>query len=450
MNKSLNLIEGKVLPSLLQFTIPILLSLVLQTTYGSIDLLIVGQFALVGDVSGVTIGSQLMTAVTAFCTGLSMGTTILIGRFIGANQKEKTSSVIGNSIVIFLVLTLFVTIILLFSNDFITKIMQTPVESINPTKDYLFYSGIGTIFMVSYNLLGSIFRAIGDSNTPLIAVAIACVLNIILDLILVAYFDMGAAGAAIATTIAQGFSVVLSLILLKNKTLPFSFSIKDIKYEKEISGEIISLGLPAALQTLLGRISFICITAILNTFGVSVSAAAGIVSKITNMIMLVPSSFMQAISVFTAQNYGARKLNRAKLALKYSIGISLFVGVFAFYISIFHGNILIGLFTSDPLIIEPALLYLKIYAIDTILVSILFCTLGYFNGYGETKFTMIQSLVSSFFVRIPFTYFLSRLPNTNLFITGLGIIFASIVSLIVCAIYYIYYIKPREFNMELN
>ncbi len=448
MNKSLNLIQGNVLSSLLKFTIPILLSLILQTTYGSIDLLIVGQFASVGDLSGVNIGSQIVSAVTAFCTGLSMGTTILIGRFIGANQEEKTSSVVGNSIIIFAFLTVVVTIALVLFNGEITQVMQTPIESITATQSYLFYSGLGTIFIIAYNLLGSIFRAIGDSNTPLIAVAIACVFNVILDLLFVAYFDMGAAGAAIATTIAQGFSVVFSLLLLKRKTLPFSFSFKDISYDSYISKEILSLGLPAALQTLLGRISFICITAILNTFGVAVSAAAGIVSKITNMIMLVPSSFMQAIAVFTAQNHGAKKLNRAKLALKYSIGISLFVSVFAFYISSFHGTILIGLFTNDPSIIEPGLLYLRIYAIDTILVSFLFCTLGYFNGYGKTKFAMLQSLLSSFLIRIPFTYFLSRLPNTNLFITGIGIIVATVASIIACIIYYVYFIKPKE-TLEL-
>ncbi len=444
MSKNLNLSEGKVASTLLKFTVPILFSLVLQVTYGSVDLLIVGRFAEAGDLSGVTIGSELMFTITAFCTGLSMGTTILIGRYIGANQKDMVSKVIGNSIVIFFVFAALVTAGILLGSNVIIALMQTPAESLLPTKNYLFFSGIGAVFIVSYNVLGSIFRGVGDSSTPLIAVAIACVINILLDLLFVAYFDMGAGGAAVATMLAQGFSVLLSLLLLRRRALPFSLTAKDLAPKAPLVKEIIALGLPAALQTLLTRISFMSITAILNTFGVVVSAAVGIVGKITGIIMLVPGAFMQAMSAFTAQNHGAGRLDRAKQGLKYSILISLGVSLCAAYVSIFHGTLLVGIFTSDAAIIEQAQLYLKIYAVDTMLVAVLFSMVGFYNGYGKTRFTMLQSLSGAFLVRIPLTFFLSRLPNTNLLITGIGVLVATSAQILICVVYYSIHFRQKR------
>ncbi|MFI3212145.1 MAG: MATE family efflux transporter [Eubacteriales bacterium] len=441
MNKNLNLSEGKVFNVLLKFTFPILISQILQVTYGTVDLLIVGQYAGVGDVSGVTIGSQIMQAITSFCTGISMGTTILLGRYIGAKKEDKTTATVGVSIALFAVLTAVITSVLLLGNGFIAQTMNTPAESFAQTKSYLFVCGMGAVFIVFYNLIGSIFRGIGDSNTPLIAVLIACIVNIILDLVLVGIFEMGATGAAIATVMAQGISVAISFWLIKKKTLPFTLTWKAVGFDKEYVIKILQLGTPIALQGVLVSVSFLAITSIVNGFGVASSAALGIVEKITGIIMLIPISFMQSLAAFTAQNYGAGKLYRAKKGLKYGMSLSLMFGVVMSYLAIFHGSIFTRLFTSDIEITGYALLYMKAYAIDVVLVAILFSMTGYFNGYGKTNFVMIQAVTGAFCIRIPLAYMLSNLANTSLFIIGLATPSATVIQIIACFIYYRHLVK---------
>ncbi len=450
MNKNMNLSEGKLLPSLLKFTIPILFSMLLQVTYGTVDLLIVSQFSSVGDVSAVTIGSQFMQTVTTFCTGLSMGTTILLGQYIGANQKDKTGKVVGVSVLLFTILAVVITLLLTVFSSVIVDIMNTPAEAISQACSYLTICAIGSVFIVAYNLLGSVFRGIGDSHTPFIAVLIACIVNIVLDLFFVAVLDMGAAGAAYATVIAQASSVAISLLLISKKPLPFAFSRANITLDKDYTKRILKLGVPVALQSTLVGVSFLVVTAIVNKFGVTASAAVGIVEKITGLIMLVPLSFMQSLSVFTAQSIGANKHSRAKRALFYSIAISLSFGVVMAYLSAFHGTIFTNLFIDDPLTTASALLYLKSYSFDVVLVCFIFSFTGYFNGCGKTSFVMIQAVLGAFLVRIPLAFYFSILPDTNLFIIGLATPISTALQIIMCMVYYARYQKTTRYTNKLS
>ncbi len=444
MQKQTNLTDGSVVPTLLRFTFPILLSLLLQTTYGTVDLLIVGQFSTISETSAVTIGSQLMQAITQLFTGLSLGTTILIGKYIGAGEHKKTTAVIGVSILLFFVLAIVGTVALLLCNGQIATIMNTPPESLEQTKNYLIICGIGTTFIVFYNLIGSIFRGIGDANTPLLTVFIACIVNIILDLVLIAGFDLGAKGAAIATTTAQATSVVLSLYIIKKKTLPFAFTKKDIRYSDGICKKILKLGIPVALQGVLVSISFLVITAIVNGFGVHASAAVGIVEKATGLILIVPLSFMQSLSAFVAQNVGAIQFGRAKQGLYWAICLSLIFGCCTGYISMFHGTLLTRIFTDDPETTVFALSYLKSYAFDCIFVAAMFSFCGYFNGYGCTTFVMLQSVLAAFFIRIPFAYLFSTFENTSLFLIGMSTPLSTFVQIIACVIFFLHISKKEK------
>ncbi|MFI3116246.1 MAG: MATE family efflux transporter [Clostridia bacterium] len=437
MNKKLDLTEGSVFQNLVKFMFPIMLTILLQATYGTVDLLIVGQFSSVADLSGVTVGSQIMLSITNLCTGLSMGTTILVGRYIGAKQSESASRVIGVSLALFSTIALAVTLFILFFNTPIVSIMQTPEESFVQTRNYLVISGIGTIFIVFYNLIGSIFRGLGDSKTPLLTVFIACILNIILDLILVMGLNMGASGAGIATVVAQASSVFLSVYLMSKRDLPFKITKKDIYYDKRYIKNILKLGFPVAMQSYLVTFSFLCITAIVNNYGVSQSAAVGICVKISAVIMVVPQAFSQALSAFTAQNIGANKFLRAKQGLFISISLSLAFGIVTGYLGFFHGQIFTRFFTSDPLITEYALTYLKSYAIDCVLVAIMFSFAGFFNGCGDTSFVMVKSVLGAVFIRIPVAYFFSTLPNTTLFLIGLATPSSTFIEIILCVIFYI-------------
>lgn len=434
--KELNLSEGNIFFVLIRFTFPILLAILLQTTYGTVDLWVISQFATVADLSGVTIGSQIMNGVTFLCTGLAMGTTVLLGQYLGAKEYHKMTKIIGVSISIFAILAVMLSSIFILFNTQIAHIMQTPLEALEQTRSYLFICGIGAIFMVFYNLIASIFRGVGDSKTPLIIIFVACVINILLDLLFVCFFSLGASGAALATVIAQAMSVLFSFVIVRKRSLPCTFSLQDISLEKTYFFNLLKIGFPIAIQSVLVTTSFLVVTSIINNFGVVASAALGIVEKISVFIMIIPMSFMQSLSAFTAQNYGARKLDRAEKGLKYSITTSLMFGCVSCYVAWYHGYLLTGIFTDNPLTTEAALLYLKAYAIESTLTPIMFCLIGYLSGLGKTGFVMFQGIFGAFLIRIPVVYFLSTLDGVTLFIIGLATPASTFIQNILCVVYY--------------
>ena len=435
MQKSNNLTNDNILKTLITFTIPILLSMLLQTAYGTADLYIVGQFSDISNVSGVSIGSMLSQNIINFCVGLSMGTTVLISRYIGSGEKAKASKVMGVSILGFTVLAIIFTVAITLFADQLVTIMNVKSEAYDEAKSYLFISGLGCIFIVFYNLLGSIFRGIGDSKTPLLTVFVACITNIVLDLILVGYFKMGATGAAIATVIAQAISVLMSLMVVMKRGLPFEFNRKYITFDLTYFLNVLKIGIPSALQMLLSGLSFLILSSLMNEFSMAASAAVGIVGKVTGIILVVPQSFSQSLAPFTAQNAGASKVERANKALLYAIAISITIGALTGYLSFFHGEIFIRMFTDDPDTVVASLSYLKSYSPDCILVAIMFCLAGYLNGREETTFVMFQSVLGSFLIRIPFSYLFSTYENTSLFLIGLAIPLSTLIQIVITLMY---------------
>lgn len=428
--------EGKILGPLLKFSLPVLFAMLLQAMYGAADLLIVGQFGAAADVSAVSTGSQIMQTITSVITGLSMGTTILLGQKIGQKKPEEAGNVIGAGVCIFAVLALFLTAAMtLFAGPFCAA-MQAPAEAFDKTVDYVRICSAGAVFIVAYNVLGSIFRGMRDSKTPLLAVFIACICNILGDLLFVAVFHMAAAGAALATVLAQALSVVLCVLVVRRRGLPFPFSRKNLRFHRQVIFKTLKLGFPIALQDALVSISFLAIIAIVNSLGVIPSAGVGVAEKLCMFIMLVPSSFMQSLSAFVAQNIGANRNDRAVRAMVCGMLASLLIGVAMAFLAFFHGDFLSGLFARDPQVIAASADYLRAYAVDTLLVSFLFCFSGYFNGCGKTTFVMAQGIAGAFLVRIPVSFLMSRIQPVSLFLVGLATPCSTVVQILLCAGYF--------------
>lgn len=444
MKQTQNFTEGKIFAPLIRFALPVLLALFLQTMYGAVDLLVVGRFGTAADVSAVSTGSMIMHTVTLVITSLAMGLTVLVGRKIGEGFREEAGKIIGSGIWLFSILAVIVSVVMVCFAPGTARLMQAPEEAFDKTVAYITICSAGTVFIVAYNLVGSIFRGIGDSAMPLATVAIACVLNIIGDLVLVAGFRMGTAGAAIATVLAQAVSVILSLLIIRRRPLPFSISRKDIRPQGGHIRRILFLGVPIALQELLVSISFLVITAIVNSLGLTASAGVGVAEKLCGFVMLVPSAYMQAMSAFVAQNIGAGKPDRARKALLCGIASSLAVGIVMAYLNFFHGNILAGLFAKDADVIAAGAEYLKAYAIDCLLTSFLFCFIGYFNGTGSTMFVMLQGIIGAFGVRLPVSWFVSRQAAASLFHIGLATPASSLVQIILCGVYFAFELHRQK------
>lgn len=434
-----NFTEGPILPSLIRFALPVLLALFLQTMYGAVDLLIVGQFG--GDladvyVSAVSTGSQVMQTATIVITGLSMGLTVFVGTKIGAGQRQEAGQIIGSGIWLFGMIAVAATGAMVFTAPWMAQAMHAPEAAFLQTVSYITICSAGAAFIVAYNLVGSVFRGIGDSRMPLVTVAIACVLNIAGDLILVAGFHIGAAGAAIATVFAQAVSVLLSLLLIRRKSLPFEFTPRDIRINGGCIKQILKLGTPIALQDLLVSLSFLVIIAIVNALGLTESAGVGVAEKMCGFLMLAPSAYMQSMSAFVAQNVGAGKPERARKALLYGIVTSLMLSIVMAYVTFFHGGILAGIFAKSANVILAAAEYLKAYAIDCLLTSFLFCFIGYFNGCGRTAFVMLQGIVGAFGVRLPVSWIMSQRPAVSLFHIGLATPASTVVQIALCFMYF--------------
>ena len=435
--------QGKILKPLIMFAFPVLCALFLQAMYGAVDLLIVGKFASSADVSAVSTGSQIMMTITNLVSSFAMGTTILLGQQSGCGERKNGGRTVGTGIVMFTVIAVIMTVLLVIFAPQVSSLMNAPKEAFEKTVGYVRICGGGMLVIIAYNLIGCIFRGLGDSRTPLLTVAIACVCNIAGDLLLCAVFHMGTEGAAIATVFAQVVSVVISFCVIRKIELPFELKKTDIRIHGYTLKKMAGLGAPIALQDLLVNISFLIILAIVNSMGVIASAGVGVAEKVCAFIMLISSAFMQSMSAFVAQNYGAGRMDRAKKALYYGAGVSFIIGVGMFFLSYFHGDILAGIFSSAPDVIQAAADYLKAYGIDCMLTAIFFCYIGFYNGIGKTKFVMLQGIIGAFCVRVPVSYFMSRQPNPSLFHIGLATPLSSCLQLLLCVGYMRYLKKKR-------
>ena len=440
--------EGRVFLPLMRFAIPLLGALFLQSMYSAIDILILGKFTDAVNVSAVSTGSFIMATLTFIIVGMASGTTILLGNRIGQKRFDEAGDVVGASICLFVILSAVITIVMPIAAGAVSRLMQVPTEAIVPCTQYIRICCFGAVFICGYNILGAVFRGIGDSRTPLLAVAIAGVLNVAGDLLFVVVIQWGAAGAALATVIAQALSLMICLVIIHFRQLPFAFSRRNIRFDRAIISRVVGLGFPIALQDLLVSISFLVVTAIINRLGVIASAGVGVAEKVCAFIMLVPSAYMQSVSAFVAQNVGAGNYHRAHKALIYGIGSSLAAGAVIGIVTFFRGDLMAAIFTNDSDVVRIAHDYLRAYSIDCLLVSFLFCFLGYFNGCSRTQFIMWQGIIGAFCVRIPVSYLMSQITPVSVFFIGLATPSATIVQICLCVVYFIIVARKHHHIMS--
>ena len=422
---------------------PILGALILQAAYGAVDLLVVGRFGSTSGLSAVSTGSQILNLVTFVLTQLAMGITVLIARYIGEKRPEQIGSLIGGTTVVFTVISAVLFVIMVSFAHPLSVLMQAPEEAVGLTTVYVRICGAGIFFIVAYNLLAAIFRGLGDSKSPLIFVAVACVINIIGDLILVAGLHMDAAGAAIATVFAQAVSALFAVFLLVKKQLPFQIRKQDFRLNSQCR-RALKVGFPLALRECLTQISFLALCAFVNRLGLEASSGYGVACKLVNFAMLIPGSLMQSMASFVSQNVGAGNEKRARRAMLTGIGVGIGIGCFVFAFIMLKGDLLTGIFTSDAAVVKNGYDYLRGFAPETIITAILFSMVGYFNGHDKTLWVMIQGLTQTLLVRLPLAYYMSVQPNTNLTRIGLAAPAATVFGIVLNVGFYIWLNRKND------
>ena len=439
-----NLTTGSVFKNLVFFSLPYLLSYFLQSLYGTADLFIIGQFNSTDSITGVSIGSQVMHMITVMIVGLAMGATVTIGRSVGAQDSKAASRYIGNTVSLFLIGSVALTAVLILLVKPIVSVMSTPVEAVDSTTAYLTICFIGIPFITAYNIISSIFRGLGDSKSPMYFIAIACVFNIALDCLFIGALGMGAAGAALGTTLSQTVSVIVSLAVMRKSKTDIKLTKDDFKFRRSVIGNILRIGFPISLQDGFIQISFIVITIIANRRGLNDAAAVGIVERIIGFLFLLPSSMLSAVSALGAQNMGAGKPKRAKLTLRYAILIVVAVGSAVVALVELTAPQLIALFDNSPDVVRLGTQYLRSYVTDCVFAGIHFCLSGYFCAIEKSGISFLHNSISIVFARVPLAYLASKKFPDNLFPMGWAAPIGSILSVLICLAAYIIINKKEK------
>lgn len=439
---------GNIVGKLIKFMIPILGALVLQAMYGAVDVLVVGKFGTTAGISAVSTGSNITNMLIFTIAGLSMGITVLIGRYLGEKKEEYIGRVLGSSICLFLVIAVVTAVVMLVFAEPIARLMQAPPEALELTVQYVRICGGGIFFIIAYNVISAIFRGLGNSKLPLIFVAIACVTNIFGDLLFVAVFHWNVVGAALATVLAQAVSVVLSLLIIRKQKLPFTIRRQDVCFNEQIP-IFLRIGIPVALQELLTQLSFLALCGFINRLGLEASSGYGVANKIVSFVMLVPSSLMQSMAAFVAQNVGAGLEKRARKTMLYGMLIGGCIGIAVAAFVYLKGDLLAVLFTNDTAVILNAADYLKGFALEAVITCISFSFIGYFNGHNQTLFVMCQGIAQTFLVRLPLSYIMSIQPEARLMNIGMAAPAATTFGILINVIFYVVYTKHlSKFNRE--
>lgn len=429
------LTQGSVWKRLLQFAFPIMAANLLQAMYGTVDLLTVGLFSDAAQVSAVSTGSMTMQTIHGIVTGLTMGCTVHLGHCIGMRNDRGATRTVASALVLFLIVGAILTAGITAGAGFLTKIMNAPADATKGTTDYIRICGMGVICIILFNAISGMFRGIGDSATPFCLMAVACGVNIVGDLVLVGAFSLGSAGAAIATVFAQGISVAAAGLMIRKHGIGFQLFREELHPCREEIRYILRYGIPVAAQEALTGVSFMIILAILNTFGLTASAGVGVAEKLCGLMFIVPGAMMSAISAFAAQNVGAGRPDRARQSMYASMTVSFAIGCVMFVLSFFWGSQLSGLFTPDREVCLASADYLRSYAVDCLIIGFNFSMMGYLNGYGKTGFVAVQGILSTFLVRIPVSYLMSRMEGTSLFRVGFATPLATVFAIVVTVIY---------------
>lgn len=439
-----DLTQGSITQKLLVFALPYLFANLIQALYGAVDMIVVGWFDSAAGISAVSIGSQVMQILTSMVAGLTMGSTILIAQYSGARRQEETVRTISTTLTLFALLAVFFTGLLFFFAPTVLSLLQTPPEAFSAALSYVRICSCGTLFIFGYNAISAILRGLGDSKNPLKFVAIACVCNIVLDVALVGGVKMGAAGAALATILSQGISMLLAIFFLQKNNFIFTFSLKNFRIYPDEAKRLIRLGLPVSLQETMVSLSFLVINAIVNSLGVVASAAVGICAKFESFAMLPAGAFSSAIASMSAQNMGAQKPQRAKKCMWTGIAFAFLCSLFFFFWVQILPQSALALFKVDEQVTAAGIEYLRTFSFDFMFVSFYFCMNGFLNGCGCTTFTMANGVAATFLVRIPLAFLLTSFLPKELSLYGIGAAapVATLFSIALC----LFYLKSGKWN----
>lgn len=432
-----DLTECPILTGITQFALPYMLAYFLQVLYGLADLYVIGLYCDADATASVANGVQVMYMFTVIMIALSMGGTVSIAKAVGARDSQSLLRTVGNTLTLFLIIALACSLIMLTLRDTIISAIGTPHEAVNGAADYLTICFAGIPFIVTYNIIASIFRGLGDTQRPMYFVAVACAVNIILDFILIGHFNMGPRGAALGTTLSQAFSVAVAVFYMRRHSEVSKLRLADMRPDRRTMSSILRIGVPVALQDGFIQLSFMIIMVIANGRGMVDSAAVGIVEKFIGILFIIPSAMLATVSAMGAQNIGAGKQDRARATLRSATIIAVSFGTIIACVMQLIPEHVVALFTNDAQVITMGAGYLRGYVWDCVLAGIHFCFSGYFTACGMSIISFAHNFTAIIIARVPLAYLASAYFPTTLYPMGLATCTGSLLSAIICITVYL-------------
>ena len=444
--KRKDLTQGSIIGNIMTFSLPYILAYFLQILYGLADLFVIGRYCDVDSTTAVSNGAQVMYLVTCVVIGLAMGTTVKTAHAIGAKDSRRASLIIGNTATMFLGLSVVLAVGLLVFRNSIVSLIDTPTEAVAETGNYLTVCFIGIPFIMAYNIIASVFRGLGDSKSPMHFVAVACVVNILLDFFFIGYCGWGAIGAALGTTLSQMTSVGFAIVAIRRHRQVFDVHRHDFKPRRDVISGILKIGFPIAMQDGFIQIAFIVITVIANGRGLYDAAAVGIVEKFIGLVFIVPSAMLSTVSAIASQNLGARQVGRAQRTMWYAMGITTTYGVIVAVILQFIPDLAVRIFSDDAQVVAMGGEYLRGYVWDCIFAGLHFCFSGFFTACGYSIISFAHNFLSIVCARIPLVYLASESYPDTLYPMGLATCLGSVLSVVICVVAYALMVRHRKFS----
>ena len=404
-----NMTEGAPWKRLLEFSVPMLIGNFAQQMYNTVDSIVVGEY--IGDLALSAVGSAapILNLLLALFVGVATGAGIVVSQYFGAGAREKLSRAVGNCITLGFIATIATMVIGVGITRPLLTLLDTPASIYEWCADYLILYFLGAIGFTFYNILSGILRGLGDSVSALVFLLVSAALNIVLDIWFVAGLNRGVPGVALATVIAQGISAVLCLIKLMRMTNVFDLKWGMLRLQKDIASRIVKLGLPSGITQAIISVAMLTVQALTNSMGEMVIAAAVVIMRVDGFAMLPNLSFGQAMTVYTGQNVGARKLDRVHMGTRHGMIMNVAFSAAITVIILLFGPFLFDLFTDTPELIDLATRMMRILAVGYICMAITQTLGGVMRGAGDTMTPMWISLITTIAIRVPLAYILADL-----------------------------------------
>ena len=444
-----NMTEGPILRQMILFALPLMLGNLLQTVYSLADSVIVGQFVGAAGLSAVATGSEAVNLITLVGMGFAAAGQVLIGQFVGKREPEKISRVAGTLFIVLFAIATVLMFVFIFFDDWVLRAMSMPQESMEYGRSYIVTCATGAFAIAGYNAVTAILRGIGDSKRPMLFIAITSILNVILDLVFVAAFRMGAFGAALATVLSQYISFIISIIYLwrRRESVGFLVTREALRPSKRSFRLVMRLGIPQAVQMSAIMISLLFITSLINRYGVAASAANGIGMKLENITRVVCNAMGTAGCTMIAQNFGARRFDRVRAVMRDMLIVMLVSCLVIGLIIMFFPRRVFGFFTSD----EGVLALGEVYAVIGLFACIGHAARTPFlqmsNGIGNALLSLIMGLMDGVVMRIGLSLLFSYVLGMELRGFWWGSCIAGYTPAIIGAIYY-FFGKWEKFELR--